>query len=273
MARIVAAAAASHSPGITAFVDMVDPEIVERYHGAMHRVADHFAQAEVDVLVVITNEHFVNFYLNNVPSLCIGTASAFTGPVEPFLRIPHTEIPGDRPFAKDLVRDALDSGFDVAFSEELKFDHGTMVPLHFVNPDMRIPIVPVMVNNLYEPLPSPARLYDFGRFLGRAIADHPSDRRVGLLATGGLSHKVGTPDAGELDPDFDRAFLAELVAGNGSKLAATHSATLAQVGNGTHEVRNWICVMGAIGDVPGTVEAYEPVPEWATGCGVATWTL
>ena len=273
MGTIVAAAAASHSPGI---VGMGGPEPdagqAERFHAAMHRIGAHFTEQALDVMVLITNEHFVNFYLNNVPALCIGTSTAYGGPVEPFLGIPWTEVPGDRGFAKALVRTALEADFDVSFSEELRFDHGTMVPLHYVNEGMKTPVVPVMVNNLFAPLPTPRRMHAFGRFLGEAIRDGFGDARVGLLATGGLSHKVGTIDAGDIRPDFDRAFLEALAAGGGAKLAAefTHEQ-LAEIGNGTHEVRNWLCVAGAVGDATAEVLAYEAIPEWATGCGALLW--
>lgn len=273
MGTIVAAAAASHSPGITGFVDMADPGQVERFHGAMHEIGRRFEEADPDVIVTITNEHFVNFYLDNVPAICVGTATSYFGPVEPWLGVPQTDVPGERRFAKALVADALAADFDVSFSEELRFDHGTMVPLHFANPDMAIPVVPIVVNNLYPPLPRPGRLYDFGRFLARAIADDGTDTRVALLATGGLSHKVGTVDAGEITPDFDRSFLDDVVAGNGSKLAVLTSDELAEIGNGTHEVRNWLCVMGTLGDVGAEVLSYEEVPAWATGCAAVAWKL
>ena len=274
MGTIVAAAATSHAPGISGMPGP-QPEAGqgERFHAALQRIAERFERSRAEVLVVITSEHFANFYLNNVPAICVGTAPAFGGPVEPFLGIPWTEVPGARPLAKQLVAAALDSGFDVSFSEELRLDHGTMVPLHFVNPGLKIPIVPVLVNNLFEPLPAPRRLHEFGRFLGRAIESELGEVRVGLLATGGLSHKVGTPDAGEIRPDFDRSFLEDVEKGRGSKLAGLTHRELSEIGNGTHEVRNWLCVMGAVGDVPAQIEAYEPIEAWATGCGAVSWPV
>lgn len=273
MGTIVAAAAASHSPGISAFPVPDDPQSAERYHAGIERVADVFEAARPDVIVAITNEHFVNFYLNNIPAICVGTATSYFGPVEPFLKIPQVDVPGDRRFGKALVQSALESDFDVSFSEELRFDHGTMVPLHYVNRNMAIPVVPVMVNNLFPPLPTPRRLYAFGQFLARMIASQPDDLRVALLATGGLSHKVGTPDAGEINPEFDRAFLDDVVAGRGSKLASITSEELGAIGNGTHEARNWLGVMGAVGDIPAVVQSYEPIEAWATGCAAVTWNV
>ena len=119
-----------------------------------------------------------------MPAICIGTAPSYYGPVEgEWLQVGPVDVPGDRAFGKELVRAALAAEFDVSFSEELRFDHGTMVPLHFADPDFTIPVVPVVVNNLYPPLPTPQRLYRFGQFLASAIADGFGDARVALLAT------------------------------------------------------------------------------------------
>jgi aromatic ring-opening dioxygenase catalytic subunit (LigB family) len=41
-----------------------------------------------------------------------------------------------------IDRRCLDSGFDPLFSDELLFDHATFLPLHFLNPDMALPVVP-----------------------------------------------------------------------------------------------------------------------------------
>jgi protocatechuate 4,5-dioxygenase beta chain len=85
---------------------------------------------------------------------------------------------------------------------------------------------------------------------------------------------VGTVDAGEIRPDFDAEFLSDVSKGHGSMLAETMtSERLGAIGNGTHEIRNWLCVMGAVGDVPAEVTSYEAVPAWATGCGAVIWNV
>ena len=274
MGTIVAAAAASHSPGITGFPDTAPEDARERYYAGMRAIAANFAAAKPDVILTVTNEHFVNFYLNNIPAICIGTAAGYYGPVEPFLRIPQGTVPGDRAFGKNLTAAAIEAGFDVAFSEELNLDHGTMVPMHFVNEGMKTPVVPVMMNNLWPPVPTPRRVYQFGKFLASAIAAMP-DVRVALLATGGLSHKVGTIDAGEVNEAWDREFLDDVVNGRSAKLTGYSFMDIHSIGNGTNEVRNWICVMGAVDDAPAEVASYEPMPYegWATGCGALIWKV
>jgi aromatic ring-opening dioxygenase catalytic subunit (LigB family) len=272
MGRIVVVAAASHAPGIVAHREYADPEQAARFYEGMDRIAAAVSGASPDVIVAVTNDHYVNYYLDNVPAICVGIARSYRGPVERFMG-EEKEVPGDRVFGQTLLSALLDHDFDVSFSEKLVFDHGTMVPLHFLNPDNQLPVVPIVVNNIYEPMPSPRRLYQLGQVLSKVIEELPDDRRVALVATGGLSHNVGNTRAGEIDVEFDARFLEAVRRGEGSALAALTHDELEAVGNGTHEVRNWLCAMGATGDVPADYVAYEPVQAWATGCGAAVWRM
>jgi aromatic ring-opening dioxygenase catalytic subunit (LigB family) len=270
MGQIVVAAAMSHAPGIVAFKDQADPDQARHFYEAVEHIAGEVRAAEPDVIVLVTNEHYVNFYLNNVPALCVGTASTYRGPAEPFMG-EEREIPGDRKLGLALLGGLLDREFDPSFSEDLVFDHGTIVPLNHLNAGDALPVVPIFVNNLFDPMPAPRRLYQLGQTLADIIVGLPRDRRVALLGTGGLSHWVGTPEAGEIDADWDRRFLESVNRGEGSKLADLTSDELGRIGNGTHEVRNWLTVMGAIGDIPADFTVYEPVAGWATGCAAAVW--
>lgn len=273
MGTIVAAGAASHAPTIAIARRDADPEAVARFDAGMARLADTVRAAEPDTLVLVTNEHFANFYLNNVPTVCVGTGSYHRGPSEAFLG-EEKLVPGDRPTAKALVQSLVDQGAPVSFSEDLWFDHGTWVPLTYLNPDLRIPVVPLVMNNLIPPIPSPRAAYEFGRRLRAAIESLPADHRVALVGTGGLSHKVGTPDAGEVDPEWDRRFLDGVAKGEGERLSHLTHAELDSIGNGTHEVRNWLTVMGALAEgTTAEVTAYENIPSWVTGCGVAVFRL
>lgn len=270
MAQIVAAAAASHAPGIIISRNDADPEQAGRFYAGLDRIAATFQAAKPDTIVMITNEHFANFYLDNVPAICIGTGAHHRGPAEIWLG-EEVGAAGDRPFARALLANVLAQGCAVSFSEDLTLDHGSWVPLFFVNPGMAMPVVPIVVNNLYEPMLPPKSVYEFGKVLRTALDRLPPDHRVALLATGGLSHKVGTPDAGDIDAEFDRGFLEGVARGEGERLAELTHAELDAIGNGTHEVRNWLCVMGALGATTAEVVAYEPIDAWLTGCGAAIW--
>lgn len=118
------------------------------------------------------------------------------------------------------------------------------------------------------PQPRPRRCHDFGRALGEIIRG--GDRRVALLASGGMSHFPGTPRYPNPDFDFDRRLLAALERGEGRRLVEMMPAELDAAGN--IELRTWMVVLGAIGaDRPATVVHYEPC--WHHGHGVLYWDL
>ena len=50
-------------------------------------------------------------------------------------------------------------------------------------------------------------------------------------------------------------------------LRLTHDEIERDGGNGGQEIRNWIALLGAVPGWKGEALAYEPVPEWITGCG------
>jgi hypothetical protein len=83
-----------------------------------------------------------------------------------------------------------------------------MVPLHFLTPDMQIPIVPLFINGLAPPLPSSQRCYALGRAVGDAIDDWPADKRVAVIGSGSFSLEIGGPKippgerAGTPDPQW-----------------------------------------------------------------------
>jgi protocatechuate 4,5-dioxygenase beta chain/2,3-dihydroxyphenylpropionate 1,2-dioxygenase len=134
------------------------------------------------------------------------------------------------------------------------------------------------------PYPTPKRCYDFGRMLRGAIEASMSVRSVVVLATGGLSHWVGMPQAGQINEDFDRDFLVRLESGDGQRLTDYDDAVLDAAGNGAHEIRTWLVAAGAAGaasaasaagtaGAPFETLAYEPVSEWLTGTAVAAARL
>ncbi len=269
MAEIVAAVLASHAPGITARPDIADPGQRQRFVASLDLLRRRLDAARPDVLVAFVNDHIQNFFFDAMPAYCVGLAESYEAPAPGsagFLRIPPRRVAGARAWARDLLAAGLEGGFDLAYSEELEFWDEVSIPLHFLMPEAAIPIVPVLTNCAAPPLPPPRRSYQLGAFVREFVARRPSDERVALLGSGGLSHWVGTPETGRINPDFDHRVLDWIRRGEGEALAAlTHAEIEEQGGNGGQELRNWIAVLGALPGVTGEVLAYEPVPEWITG--------
>ena len=175
---------------------------------------------------MLTSEHWANFFLDHIGAFCVGRAEAYSGPVEPWLKIEKAEIKGDPELAAELIEAAYDGGIEPGFAYELEFDHGTMVPLHFLAPRMDRPVVPVMFNTLASPQPNARRCLELGRVIGRVAAQ--SRKRIGLIATGGLSHDPGEKNHGIIDSEFDHRFLSAMAAGDAEKLSALHPRRIRQ---------------------------------------------
>jgi len=271
MAELVAAVAASHAPLITAAPETADTGQRERVYAAMAELRMELELARPDVLVVCSNEHFTNFFLDNFPPFCIGIGRRHVGPAETWLRLPRGALPGHPDLGRWLCERALAEDFDPAFSEELTLDHGIMTVLHFLDPDGRIPVVPIVQNCAVAPMPSLGRCYRLGAAVRRAIEAWPTPARVALIGAGGLSHWVGMPGMGRIDAEFDRWFLDRLAAGRAEEVVALTDAEVARAGNGAHEIRSWLTVAGAVPGKPARVLAYEPITAWVTGMGVITY--
>ncbi len=268
---IVFACAASHAPGMTAWTEAAPREQAENFLGNYRRLGESLVASRPDVIVALTVEHWANFFLNGMPSFCIGRAAHYDGPVEEWLRIPKARVPGDASLGKEIIDACLDGGFDPTFSDELLLDHATFLPLHFLNPNMTVPVVPIIMNTLTPPMPTAKRCFAFGQFLGNVLEKHP--KRIAVIATGGLSHWPGEAKHGKINIPFDKKFLETLSGADRAKLAEyTHEEINAEAGSGGHEIRTWIALAGAVQNWKAELLAYEPVVPWATGCGLVAFS-
>jgi aromatic ring-opening dioxygenase catalytic subunit (LigB family) len=262
---VVGAFAMSHAPGMLAW-----PDVDERTHerlivGGYQRAGERLRALEPDVVVLVTGEHFANFF-SVIPPFCIHVGEHTEGPIEPWLGVPRRRIPTHGDLAARLVRSALDQGRDVAFSHELVLDHGSMVPLTLMDVPVETPIVPVIVNTLVDPLPSLQSCRQLGAVLAQTLA--ATDLRVVLIGAGGLSHWPGMAEAGRMSPQWDNAVLDALVAGDRSCLWVPPQAGYADAGPGAEEIRAWAVVGAAAPPARADVLAYEAVDAWVTGCAV-----
>ena len=268
---MVFACAASHAPGMTAWTEAAPKDQAENFLANYHRLGERLAQAKPDVIVALTVEHWANFFLNGMPTFCIGRADHYDGPVEEWLRIPKARVPGEATLAGEIIDACLDGGFDPGFSDELLFDHATFLPLHFLNPQMVLPVVPIVINTLTPPMPTAKRCFAFGEFLGKLLDDN--SKRVAVMATGGLSHWPGEAKHGKINVPFDKQFLETLIRGDRVKLAEySHEEIHREAGSGGHEIRTWIALAGAVRNWKAELLAYEPVVPWATGCGLVAFS-
>lgn len=307
MSRVVTGVAASHSTLMNTHWAEVDHlPGAHRFRDGLHAARKVIAEAEPDAIVVIGSNHFRGLFLDLMPTITIGVSEVL-GAGE--ANTPSGPLPVDTELAKSLVNGLVEDGFDPAFSLRLTVDHGITHSLQHLVPNLDIPIVPVVVNMFAPPLIPLARAHALGSALGRVIASDGADKRVAVIASGGLSHRLPWPDWAaalsdddrflveawlngreqwkefevrrrqiiraakpDINPAFDHDFLAQLESGDLSRVLAMSSDEVEEVaGNGAQEIRSWIAMTAAVGPGRGRTLAYEPIDEWLTGMGVAVF--
>ncbi len=270
MAEIVGAALTAHAPLITGKPEVSKPEQRDRLYAGFREAGRRLHAARPDLLVMFVNDHLQNFAYNNLPAFCIGLAGSYEAPSEggaAFMRIPARTLRGNPEWAMSLLEAGLAAGIDFAYSHDIESWDELSVPLHFLMPGGEVPLVTVYTNCAAPPLPTPRRCHQVGAFVGDFIRARPSGERVALVATGGISHWVGTPETGRINPEFDLRVLDHVARGDIEPLTRlTWEEIEREGGNGGQEIRNWIALLGAVPGWKGDVLAYEGVAEWITGC-------
>jgi len=276
----------------------------ERYEEGLRAARDAVEAARPDAAVIIGSNHFRGLWLDLLPAFTIGvgecTSAGEAG-------TPRGPLPVDTDLARAILAGGVADEFDLAFSLRLQVDHGISHAVQYLLTGMDIPIVPVLVNVFAPPLPSLARCEALGRSIGRAIAGDGGEKRVVVIGSGGLSHRLPYPkwdhpqgdaerflveawldgrgrweayDAKRraltlatepwINPDFDQDLLAWAEQGRLAQLSTWSDAQLEAVaGNGGHEVRGWLMAAAATGHAGGQSLSYDPVEEWLTGMAVA----
>ncbi len=275
MARVVAAMAMTHSPGLTGWFDRAPREQQDQALAALNVMRERLHAARPDVIVAFSNDHLLNWPINNTPEYTVGIGALHLGPADwydEWLALDKYRIPGHPALARHLVREGARRRLAFAYLREMQFDDGFSVPMHYLNPAGEVPLVPVSMNCTVPPIPTPERAYHVGTVLREVVAAYPEDLRVAVLGTGGLSHEPGGPRYFWVDEAFDRWFLDLLRVGDHAALLreCTLERMEAAGSGGTAELLAWIVAL-AFTRGPAEVLAYMPAVAWRSGTGMVTW--
>lgn len=268
MAEIVMGFSASHAPMMSADPKSAPADMAERFFGALEQVRDKVVSSGAEALVMLSGEHFTNFFLDNLPQICVGVGESNLGPVEKWLGIDRVEVPGHPPLATAILAGTIERGHTPSLSHRLVIDHGFMTVYNEIAPKADLPLVPIVMNCTTPPLMTLQHCYDFGISVGEAIRGFAGADKVAICGAGALSHFVGEPRVGDIDQEFDRWFLDMLEQGCPDELLSIGNDELMKGGNGTGEVRAWVAVAGAMKGADTKALAYEPIYEWINGMGV-----
>jgi len=276
VAEVVAAMAMTHSPGLTGWFTRASADDQHQALTALAEMRRRLEVARPDVLVMFSNDHLLNWPINNVPEYTVGIAETHEGPADWFdewLGMEKYRVAGHPDLARFIVNEGARRRLALAWlGGEMQFDDGISVPTHYLNPDARFRLIPVTMNCTMPPIPTPARAYEVGRTLREVLAAWPGHERIAVIATGGLSHEPGGPRYFWVDEEFDRWFLDLLKRGDHDTLLreCTLERMEAAGSGGTAELLAWVLVL-AFTRGPADVLAYMPAIAWRSGTGMVAW--
>ena len=266
------------------------PEVLsQRYdaaQAAMDRVADAIAGARLDALFIVGDDQTELFRTSNNPAIAIfhgptirNTRREPPSPADPWIktaRMWRHEPEADREYpvradlAAWLTRQLCDRDFDIAAMGGLEDGQSEGHAFQFVHRRLlrgaELPVIPVILNTFDAPnQPTPRRCVALGSALRELVALWPEDLRVGVIASGGLSHFV-------VDEELDARVLDAI---RRKDLAALATLDVAQLQAGSSEIRNWIVVGAMARDLElGPVDyipCYRSPALTGTGLAFATW--
>lgn len=257
------------------------PRQARAAEAALDRLEARLVEAKPDVVLVIGDDQDELFGFDNMPAFAVYLGEEVVMHEMPLphprltwtdksfwagygMDMPH-RFPAAPALAKDLVKGLIRLGVDVAVSNSVPdpsrraFGHAYGFVWQRLMKRLRVPMLPILQNTYFPPNnPTAARCFQIGNAIAQALAASPSDARVAVVASGGLSHFL-------CEEAFDRKVLQAL---------KTHDvATLTQIPqealcSGSSETRNWITMAGAIGHLRCVDDEYIPVYRTAAGTGI-----
>ena len=257
MAELVMAAATPHNPLLWRAMRDPMPDDLAAVAGNFARIREAIRELGVDVLVVVGTDHIRQFFFDHAPAFVVGKAAQYHGTYENEVRtfgMEYVELTGHPELAEAIAgRELLPEAIDFAVSHEWRLDHGFVIPLQYLRPELDLPIVPIHTNATLPPLPSPRRFAVLGEHLRETIAAWESDARVALITSGHMATDVGGPRqfAGSPDPEFDADAVAWMRDGDleGAVDGCRFDRVMA-AGNVTYQYVNVITALAAMGGRP-----------------------
>lgn len=256
-----------------------------RCQAAITQLADIFEAGKLDTVVIVGNDQMEVFSADHVPGLAVfwgdyieghPRSKEFLAKLDPAIaraeldRTPaeYTKYPCSAALGRHLVEQVVTDGFDVSQMTKLaagelgvsSAPHAYGFVYRRVMRDKVPPTVPVFINTFYPPnQPTAGRCFEFGRALGRAILSWPENARVGVIASGGLTHFV-------IDEEFDQQVLAAMLDGDASLAGVPED----MFQSGTSEIKNWITVAGVMAEAGLSMRLVDYVPCYRSEAGTGS---
>ena len=252
------------------------PEVMSlRYasnHRAMGILKEKLDAAAPEAIVIFGDDQHEQFNDNNMPMFSIYRGASLPvrnrggGPAwNTGERPEEANHPAAPELAEHLIHELVESGFDISTSNELRDEVGVGHAFNFlyqyIMPEADIPVVPIMVNAFFPPnQPTPRRSYQVGQAIREALDKWGGNKKVAVMASGGLSHFI-------IDEEIDHMLLDAMKNKDEEALANLPRDRFMRLG--TTEGTNWIALAGAMQKEDMTLIDYVPCYRTPAGTGCA----
>ena len=272
MARIVGGLATSHVPAIGGAIAkglQQDPYWKPFFDGFI-KTRDWLAEVRPDVVVMFYNDHGLNFFLDKMPTFAVGAVAEYRNADEGWGLPVQAAYPGDPAFSWHVIESLIADEFDITTCQEMLVDHAFVVPHQLMWPggQRSVKTVPIAINTVQHPLPSPLRCWKLGQAVGRAIRSYGEDARVLVVGTGGLSHQLDGKRAGFINKRFDLMCLEALVHDPKALTAYSSLEVIEQAGTQGVELLMWIAMRAALGEDVTEIHRNYHIPISNTAAGL-----
>ncbi len=272
MARIVGGICTSHIPAIGNAIarGLQNDPYWQPFFQSYPPVREWLERVKPDVAVMVYNDHGLNFFLDKMPTFAIGAAPEYQNADEGWGLPTLPPYPGDPALSWHIIESLVNDEFDITSCQEMRVDHAFTVPIALLWPgtERRMKTVPVAVNTVQHPLPTPNRCFKLGQALGRAIASYPADLRVVVIGTGGLSHQLDGERAGFINKDFDLECLEKIVNDPRALTKYTIHDLVRLAGTQGVELIMWLVMRGALSTRVRQVHRHYHIPVSNTAAGL-----
>ena len=220
------------------------------------RFRETLTRARPDVLVMVGSDHFHQLWLDNMPQFLVGKAPFYDANwynEEREFGLPRMTLDGDEDLSAHILRDGLDAGFDLAFSNELRIDHSITCPIITLRPAGR----PADRADLHQHLRAAAAAAEAVRRAGPARSASSSSRgratsgwRSSAPATSRWSSAVRASSArtGPTRSSTARPSSGSPTATSRAACPRSRWTACTLPGNATHGFMDFMLMMGVAGE-------------------------
>ena len=274
MGKIIAGIGTSHVPSIGGAYDRgkTGTPAWKPLFDAYVPVREWLKDLKPDIAIMVYNDHGADFFFDKYPTFAVGCADSYGIADEGFGTRPLPPIPGDLAFSQHLCRSLVYDEFDITVCQEMRVEHGFLVPMHLCfehGESWPVASVPIAVNVLQHPLPTARRCYKLGQAIRSAVESYQRDVKVAIIGTGGMSHQLTGSNFGQMHRDNDLDFLDRIESDPDSLTALTHQTLMEKFGVEGIELIMWLVMRGALSSSVRQVHRnyYAPM---TTGMGLIT---